>query len=226
MPGLRLESVGNAVLAPLDLTLAPGEAVAVLGPSGAGKSTLLRIVAGLLPHRGRVFLGDEPMTGRAPHRRPIGYMSQDLHLFPHLSVAGNLHLPLLFTGLTRAERTARVAQTLETCAIAHRATRRPAHLSGGERQRAALARALVRGPRLLLLDEPFSSLDPATRRTLWRDLNTLRRAAGMTALIVTHDAEEAAALADRTVTLRAGELHEERTTPPCFSSTTRRCAAC
>ncbi|MCE8459512.1 ATP-binding cassette domain-containing protein, partial [Rhodovulum sulfidophilum] len=90
MPALRLERIGNAVLGPLDLELAAGEAVALLGPSGAGKSTLLKIVAGLLPHRGRVIFEGRDLTGLPPHRRGIGYMSQDLHLFPHLSVAGNL----------------------------------------------------------------------------------------------------------------------------------------
>ncbi|MBL3552972.1 ATP-binding cassette domain-containing protein, partial [Rhodovulum sulfidophilum] len=126
MPALRLERIGNAVLGPLDLELAAGEAVALLGPSGAGKSTLLKIVAGLLPHRGRVIFEGRDLTGLPPHRRGIGYMSQDLHLFPHLSVAGNLALPLVFAGLDRQARARRVADTLALCAIAHRATRRPA----------------------------------------------------------------------------------------------------
>ncbi|TCO73251.1 ABC transporter ATP-binding protein [Rhodovulum euryhalinum] len=225
MSGLRLEGVANAVLAPLDLTVRPGEAVAVLGPSGAGKSTLLKIVAGLLPHRGRVLLGGGELTGLPPHRRGIGYMSQDLHLFPHLSVANNLHLPLVFRGLDRAARAARVAETLALCAIDHRASRRPASLSGGERQRAALARALVCRPRLLLLDEPFANLDHATRGALWREVDALRRRLGITALIVTHDPAEAAALADRSVRIADGTL-TERTAPSCSPSMTTPCCAC
>lgn len=222
---LRLEGVANAVLAPLDLTVRPGEAVAVLGPSGAGKSTLLKIVAGLLPHQGRIFFDGCDLTGLPPHRRGIGYMSQDLHLFAHLSVANNLHLPLLFGGLAPAARTARVAETLRLCAIDHRATRRPASLSGGERQRAALARALVMRPRLLLLDEPFANLDPATKAILWREVDALRRRLGMTALIVTHDPQEAAALADRSIRLSDGTL-TERIPRPCCPLTTTPSFAC
>ncbi|ARC89083.1 ABC transporter ATP-binding protein [Rhodovulum sp. MB263] len=219
MPALRLERIGNAVLGPLDLEIGTGEAVALLGPSGAGKSTLLKIVAGLLPHRGRVIYEGRDMTGLPPHRRGFGYMSQDLHLFPHLSVAGNLALPLVFAGLGRRARARRVAETLALCAIAHRAHRRPARLSGGERQRAALARALSLRPRLLLLDEPFANLDRDTRAGLWAELDALRRRLGMTALIVTHDPSEARALADRSVTIEAGRL-SERTPLPCCPSTT------
>ncbi|SIS70113.1 ABC transporter ATP-binding protein [Phaeovulum vinaykumarii] len=207
MHGLQLEAVSNAVLAPLDLSLAPGEALAILGPSGAGKSTLLKIIAGLLPHRGRVIFAGRDLTGVPPHARRIGYMSQDLHLFPHLSVAANLRLPLLFSGLSRREQTARIHRTLDLCAIAHRAGRRPATLSGGERQRAALARTLAMRPRLILLDEPFATLDGATKRGLWHELDRLRRGLGMSALIVTHDPEEAAALADRQVHLNHGQLN-------------------
>ncbi|TCP23245.1 ABC transporter ATP-binding protein [Rhodovulum adriaticum] len=225
MPGLQLEGVANAVLAPLALRVRAGEAVAILGPSGAGKSTLLKIIAGLLPHRGRVVLGGQDLTGTPPHRRGIGYMSQDLHLFPHLTVAQNLHLPLLFHRGTRTARTARVAETLRLCSIAHRADRRPASLSGGERQRAALARALVARPRLLLLDEPFANLDHATRATLWREVDSLRRDLGMTALIVTHDPAEAAALADRSVRI-AGGILTERTDTTCSPLMTTPCFAC
>ena len=206
MPELRLERVANAVLAPLDLELAAGEALAVVGPSGAGKSTLLKVVAGLVPCQGRVLLRGRDMAGVPPHRRQLGYLSQELHLFPHLTVRGNLALALCFSGLTRRERAARIDATLALCAIAHRADRRPAALSGGERQRAALARALVRRPGLLLLDEPFSALDPATRERLWRDVGELRRSLGLAALIVTHDPVEARVMAGRAVTLRDGRL--------------------
>lgn len=204
MPELRLEAVTHPVLGPLDLTVAAGEAVAVLGPSGAGKSTLLKIVAGLLPYRGRMTFDGRCMAGVPAHRRDIGYLSQDLHLFPHLSVEHNIRLALLFDRASAGRRRERTQQILELCAIAHRAQRRPQTLSGGERQRAALARALARHPRLLLLDEPFSRLDRATKQTLWTEIGLLRRRLGLTALIVTHDAEEAAALADRVIALRAG----------------------
>ncbi|GEO80171.1 ABC transporter ATP-binding protein [Pararhodospirillum oryzae] len=206
MPALFLDRVANAVLGPLDLRVGAGEAVAVLGPSGAGKSTLLKIIAGLLPHEGDVRFDDRVMTRVPAHRRAVGYMSQDLHLFPHLSVEQNVRLALWFDREAAGERRARARETLALCAIDHRATRRPATLSGGERQRAALARALARRPRVLLLDEPFGSLDPATRRTLWTEVGALRQRLGMTMLLVTHDPEEAEVLADRTIHLRDGRL--------------------
>jgi ABC-type sulfate/molybdate transport systems ATPase subunit len=136
----------------------------------------------------------------------VGYLAQDVLAFPHLSVAASLRLVLLFDKGSRGRRAERLAETLALCAIAHRADRRPGQLSGGERQRAALARALARRPRILLLDEPFSSLDPETKRQLWRDVGGLRRALGITALVVTHDPEEASALADRVVRLRDGRV--------------------
>ncbi|WP_138469362.1 ABC transporter ATP-binding protein [Poseidonocella sp. HB161398] len=206
MPELKLVAARARTLAPIDLELARGEALAVLGPSGAGKSTLLKLVAGLLPCRGRVMIGGRDMAGVPPHRRQLGYLSQELHLFPHLSVRGNLALALRFSGLPRRDRAARIEETLALCAIAHRAGRFPATLSGGERQRAALARALVRQPRLLLFDEPFSALDPGTRQRLWRDVGALRERLGLAALIVTHDPAEAAALATRRIALEAGRL--------------------
>ncbi|RUQ37062.1 MAG: ATP-binding cassette domain-containing protein [Candidatus Competibacteraceae bacterium] len=214
MPELRLEAVTHPVLGPLDLTVADGEAVAVLGPSGAGKNTLLKIIAGLLPYQGRLTFDGVSMAGVPAYRRNIGYLSQDLHLFPHLSVENNIRLALLFDRTSVGQRRERTRQILNLCAIAHRAQRRPQTLSGGERQRAALARALARHPRLLLLDEPFSRLDRSTKQILWTELGTLRRHLGLTALIVTHDAEEAVTLADRVIILQAGLLLPAAATPP------------
>ncbi|SDF07036.1 ABC transporter ATP-binding protein [Rhodospira trueperi] len=206
MTAVLLENVSCRVLASLSLTVADREAVAILGPSGAGKSTLLKVVAGLLPHAGEVFLDGQPARARAPHGRQLGYLSQDLHLFPHLTVAGNVRLALLFGFDGPERRRDRVDEALHLARADHLAARRPATLSGGERQRAALARCLARRPRLLLLDEPFSSLDADTKRLLWADVTEVRRRVGMTALIVTHDPEEAAALADRVLVLRDGRL--------------------
>ncbi|CCG08512.1 ABC transporter ATP-binding protein [Pararhodospirillum photometricum] len=206
MPALRLEGVANAILGPLSFSVAEGESVALLGPSGSGKSTLLKIIAGLLPHQGRVYFDERDMSRVPAHRRGLGYMSQDPLLFPHLRIDTSLRLVLLFDRASAGQRGARTAETLHLCAIDHRADRRPATLSGGERQRAALARALVRRPRLLLLDEPFAALDPPTRRRLWDEVDALRRRLGMTLVLVTHSPEEAARLADRTMHLVNGHL--------------------
>ncbi|MCF8481661.1 MAG: ATP-binding cassette domain-containing protein [Rhodospirillum sp.] len=206
MPRLDLEGVTTPFLGPLDLSVADGEAVALLGPSGSGKTTLLKAVAGLIPHGGRIRFDGRPMERTPPHHRDIGYLSQDVLAFPHLSVAASLRLVLFFDQASAGRRAERVRRTLELCAITHRADRRPDQLSGGERQRAALARALARRPSLLLLDEPFSSLDPETRRQLWAEVGGLRRTLGMTALVVTHDPEEARVLADRVIYLRDGKL--------------------
>jgi len=206
MTAVRLEGISCRALVDMGLSVAEGEAVAILGPSGAGKSTLLKIVAGLLPHTGEVFFDDRPARALPPHKRRLGYLSQDLHLFPHLSVAGNVRLALLFGFDGTEPRRDRIDEALRLARADHLATRWPATLSGGERQRAALARCLSRRPRLLLLDEPFSSLDADTKRGLWSDMTDLRRQLGMTALIVTHDPAEAAALADRILVLRDGRL--------------------
>jgi ABC-type sulfate/molybdate transport systems ATPase subunit len=174
MPALQLEAVTHAVLGPVNLAVADGEAVAVLGPSGAGKSTLLKIIAGLLPYQGRLTFDGQCMAEIPAHQRCIGYLSQDLHLFPHLSVENNVRLTLLFDPASAGRRRERAQQALNLCAIAHCATRWPGTLSGGERQRAALARALARQPRLLLLDEPFSRLDRPTKQALWAEIGRLR----------------------------------------------------
>lgn len=206
MSALELHGIRCRTLRQLELTLAEGEAVAILGPSGAGKSTLLKVIAGLLEYQGEVRLAGCAIDRLPPHRRPIGYLSQELHLFPHLSVARNLMLPLLFNYRAAEPRRQRVARMLALTQASHLARLKPTRLSGGERQRAALARCLVRAPRLLLLDEPFSALDPETRATLWQQFNQLRRQARITTLLVSHDPAEAQILADRTLRLSAGRL--------------------
>jgi ABC-type sulfate/molybdate transport systems ATPase subunit len=175
----------------LELSLAVRGTVALVGPSGAGKSTVLRAVAGLLrPASGRIALGDEvwfdDRTWRRPEDRPVGMLFQQYALFPHLTVSGNVAF-----GARRP-----VAPLLEQLGIAHLADAVPSTLSGGEQQRVALARALAREPRVLLLDEPLSALDAHTRSTIRSELRQVLRSAGLPALVVTHDFEDAAALAD------------------------------
>lgn len=191
----------------VDLDVADGEVVALLGPSGCGKSTLLRAVAGLEPpSAGRVAWDGADLVGTPVHRRGFGLVFQDGQLFPHRDVAGNVAFGLRMRRVARAERDARVAELLELVGLAGYGNRRVTELSGGEQQRVALARALAPRPKLLLLDEPLSALDRALREQLAVDLARLLRRTGTTALVVTHDHDEAFTLADRVAVMRAGRV--------------------
>lgn len=195
------------VLRGLTLSVPNGTFMAVLGASGSGKTTLLRIIAGFeRAEAGRVRLGTQDLDGPGaflpPERRGIGYVSQDGSLFPHLTVAGNVAF-----GLPRADRTGpRVSTLLEMVGLGGLGRRFPHQLSGGEQQRVALARALAPKPRLILLDEPFSALDAGLRASLRTDVKAVLRDAGVTAILVTHDQEEALSLADQIAVLRAGTI--------------------
>ncbi len=183
------------------------EIVALLGPSGCGKSTLLRLIAGLEPTAaGRVRWGDEQLDGLAPHRRRIGLMFQDHALFPHRNVAENIGFGLRMQGLSTQARRDRVAELLRLVRLDGFGDRAIRNLSGGEAQRVALARSLAPQPRLLMLDEPFASLDRNLRDQLVTDVGHLLRSEGLAAIHVTHDHEEAFAIADRLVVMRAGKI--------------------
>ncbi|MCX6394876.1 MAG: ABC transporter ATP-binding protein [Propionibacteriales bacterium] len=191
----------------VDLDLPPGSVTAVLGPSGCGKSTLLRAIAGLeRSDRGVIAYGGADLAGTPVHRRGFALMFQDGQLFPHADVAANIGYPLRLRRRRRAEVRARVGELLDLVGLDGYAARMPATLSGGERQRVALARALAVEPRLLLLDEPFSALDRGMRERLAAEVADILRRAGTTSLVVTHDHEEAFAVADRIAVMRAGEL--------------------
>ncbi|WP_207536570.1 ABC transporter ATP-binding protein [Sabulicella rubraurantiaca] len=205
---LRLRAEGPI---PLDLSLdvAPGEVVALVGPSGAGKSTALRCVAGLhQPSQGKVRCGGETWLDTAsglalaPHRRSAGLVFQDYALFPHMTALGNV---MAATGhLPRTQREARAREWLARVHLSGLEGRRPEELSGGQQQRVAVARSLARDPAVLLLDEPFSAVDRATRRRLQAELAGLRRSLAIPVLMVTHDLEEAVALADRICVMHRG----------------------
>ena len=189
-----------------DLDLDPGRVLAVLGPSGSGKSTLLRAVAGLEQASGHVSWDGSDLTHTPTHRRGFALMFQDGQLFPQLTVARNVAYPL---GLRRAgrERTrSRVADLLALVGLTGYDDRLPGTLSGGERQRVALARALAAEPRLLLLDEPLSALDTGLRQRLAEDLRRILLEAGTTAVMVTHDHEEAFTVADDLAVMREGRI--------------------
>ncbi len=191
----------------VDLVVPSGSVVAVLGPSGCGKSTLLRAVAGLeLPASGAIRYDGRDLAGTPTHRRGFALMFQDGQLFEHLDVAANIAYPLRLRHRSRAEQQARARELLALVGLEGYADRVPATLSGGERQRVALARALAVEPRLLLLDEPLSALDRGLRERLAGDLHDILRAAGATAMLVTHDQEEAFAVADRMAVMREGHI--------------------
>ncbi|MEU3600370.1 ABC transporter ATP-binding protein [Streptomyces sp. NPDC006798] len=221
--GLRITAVTSSygrgpgaqrVLDGLDLTVGPGELAAVLGPSGCGKTTLLRIVAGFIaPDSGEIALGDRIVSGPGvavpPERRGIGIVAQEGALFPHLSVARNVAFGLTRTG--RAERRSRAAGMLALVGLADYGDRMPHELSGGQQQRVALARALAPRPALVLLDEPFNALDSALRAGLRSDVRAALRASGTTAVLVTHDQEEALSCADRVAVIRDGRVAQSGT---------------
>ncbi|AHG87600.1 ABC transporter related protein [Gemmatirosa kalamazoonensis] len=191
----------------LSLDVRPGELVALLGESGAGKTTALRIVAGYeRPDAGAVLLDGADVTALPPERRGAGMVFQHHALFPHLSVEENVAFGLAPRGVPAAERSARAARALDGVGLGGTGAR-PVHaLSGGEQQRVALARALVIEPRVLLLDEPLSSLDPALRIAMRDELRAMLQRSHVTALCVTHDQDDAFAIADRVALLRRGRL--------------------
>jgi ABC-type sulfate/molybdate transport systems ATPase subunit len=192
----------------LNLSIKSGESVAILGASGEGKSTLLKVIAGLLAYKGMVSFNGKCVSTLATYKRSLGYLSQDLYLFPHLNVSSNIRLASLFSTNKQGSHTQKISRILDLTHAAHLAQRYPSQLSGGEQQRVALARCLVREPSLLLLDEPFCSLDQNTKFSLWHEFNDLRRKLAMTMLIVTHDPDEAAILADRVLYLSDGQLYD------------------
>jgi thiamine transport system ATP-binding protein len=191
----------------VDLTVGAGETVAILGPSGCGKTTLLRAIAGLVRLDGGTIAWDgTDLAAVPPHRRRFGLMFQEYALFPHRDVAGNVEFGLRMAGLSRAERAGRVDEVLDLVGLTALRDRRIVGLSGGEQQRVALARALAVEPRLLMLDEPLGALDRPWRERLVREIRTLLDRTELSALYVTHDHEEAFALADRVVVMRAGRV--------------------
>jgi iron(III) transport system ATP-binding protein len=211
---LALDSVSlryGAVLALDDVSLAveTGEILCLLGPSGSGKSTLLRLVAGVeRPTGGRIHLDGREVAGPRgfiePERRRVGMVFQDYALFPHITIAANVGFGL--KGLGRAASGRAAGEMLERVGLSRYADSYPHMLSGGERQRVALARALAPGPRVLLMDEPFSSLDGSLREQVRRDTLALLRETGTTTLLVTHDPDEAMRVADRIALLHNGCL--------------------
>jgi ABC-type Fe3+/spermidine/putrescine transport system ATPase subunit len=215
-PAIALQHVSKTLgthpaLIDVSLEVAEGAALVILGASGCGKTTLLRVVAGLeTPDVGTVGLHGTTVAGSGrtlvpPHRRGLGFVFQDLALWPHLTVAAHLRFVLDSQHAPKSTHASAVDEALRLVHIERLAKRYPHELSGGEQQRAALARALVVRPRILLLDEPFSSVDAILRQTLRTELTRLREELRITMVCVTHDADDAE-IATRTVRMQAGRL--------------------
>lgn len=199
----------KAVLRHVSIEAHDGEVLALLGPSGSGKSTLLSIIAGILkPSEGEIFVAGRDLLPFPPEQRGLGMVFQDFALWPHMTVAQNVGFPLRARKRSLADIQLRVEQALKRVGLQGFETRRPHELSGGQQQRVALARAVVAETRLLLLDEPLSALDPATRAAVRGELAEILRKLDLTTIIVTHDREEAFELADRVAVLVDGQIQQ------------------
>ncbi|WP_417271266.1 ABC transporter ATP-binding protein [Celeribacter sp.] len=207
--GVAKSFKGTQVMSNMNFRVGQGELVSLLGPSGCGKSTLLRIIAGLLDaDEGAIVVDGRDITRMAAHKRNISVVFQNYALFPHLTVAENVAFGLRARGMAKQDTAAPVAEALELVRMSEFADRPISALSGGQQQRVAVARALVVGPDLLLLDEPFSALDRKLRETMQVELKALLRDRGITAIFVTHDQEEAMGVSDRIAVMSAGKIEQ------------------
>ena len=191
----------------VDLTINAGEFAVLLGPSGCGKTTLLSLIGGFLtPSQGRLLIGGADVTHLPPARRPTTTMFQDYALFPHMSLLDNVGFGLRMRGISRPERHKKAQELLELVGLPDAGSKKPHELSGGQRQRVALARALAVEPDVLLLDEPLGALDLKLRRQMQDELKAIQRRVGTTFIHVTHDQEEAMAIADLIIVMSDGQL--------------------
>ena len=197
----------NPILHNVSLEVPPGSFFSLLGPSGSGKSTLLKTIAGLIRQdSGQILRDGQVLDNLPPEKRGLVLVFQDLRLFPHLTLLDNVAFPLRMAGIKKAERTQKALRMLTLVQLEGLATRRPHQLSGGQQQRAVLARAFAANPKALLLDEPFSSLDPPLRADMRDLLCALRRELDATIILVTHDQEEALALSDQMAVMAEGRI--------------------
>ncbi|HKE17175.1 MAG TPA: ABC transporter ATP-binding protein [Kofleriaceae bacterium] len=193
----------------LSLEVGDGQIAALLGPSGCGKSTTLFILAGLYqPSAGEVLFDGADMAGVPPRQRNVGLVFQSYALYPHMTVRENIGFPLVLQGAARRDIERRVADIAGLAGLEELLDRKPSQLSGGQQQRVAAARAIVKRPRLLLMDEPLSNLDPELRARMRREIKRLQRETGITTIIVTHDQEEAMSLADRIYVMQGGRVQQ------------------
>lgn len=207
MPSIALQSVSNYILKNVSFSINDGEFMVLLGHNGAGKSTLLNIIAGLIKYRGSVFFDSKPVDNISAEKRNVGYLFQDLALFPHMKVKTNIGYGLrMKKGRERLKMAEKVDALLEMVNIKHLSDRYPRDLSGGEKQRVALARAIAAGPEVLLMDEPLNSLDLVSAKYLRMEFRHLQRKLGATTIFVTHSLDEASEIADRIAVIDNGEI--------------------
>jgi putative spermidine/putrescine transport system ATP-binding protein len=200
---------GGLAVDDVTLEVKGGDLVALLGPSGCGKTTLLRIIAGFLRQTsGNVVIGEKRVDDQPPNLREVGIVFQNYALFPHMTVAENIAYGLAARGESRALQSDRVAEMLATVRMSEFADRKPRQLSGGQQQRVALARALAVRPRILLLDEPFAALDKNLRLDMQIEIKRLQRQFGLTAILVTHDQDEAMSIADKIAVMNKGRIEQ------------------
>jgi putative spermidine/putrescine transport system ATP-binding protein len=205
---IRASYGGVEVVKGVSLCLEPKALVAVLGPSGCGKTTLIRIIGGFIDYSGRLLIDGKDVARIPPHRRNIGIVFQDYALFPHQTVMQNIGYGLRMRSRPKAEIRGRVAELVNLLQLDGLGERYPASLSGGQRQRVAIARALASEPAMLLLDEPLSALDKKLREEMQVELRQIQKRVGITTLFVTHDQEEALALADKVVVMKDGQVRQ------------------
>lgn len=208
MPRIELKNIRKHILDGLNLTVEDKEVVALVGPNGAGKSTVLNVIAGLVDYKGEVLFDGKKMDRVPPHRRGVGYLFQDLALFPHLTVAANIAYGLKVQGYENSVVTARVDELTKALHIERLKERYPQNLSGGEKQRVAIARAIAPFQKVLLLDEPTASLDAQTAKYLRVELGTLLRKLEITAIFVIHDLLGAEEIADRIAIMHNGRIEQ------------------
>jgi spermidine/putrescine transport system ATP-binding protein len=207
LKGVSKSFGATRVLENIDLAVRDGEFITILGPSGSGKTTILRLIGGFAaPDRGEILLDGREISKDPINRRPFNTVFQDYALFPHMTVAGNVGYGLKVRGVPRAEVDRRVAESLDLVQLGTFGKRYPGQLSGGQRQRVALARAIICKPRLILLDEPLAALDVELRRQMQEFLKAIHREIKTTFLFVTHDQEEAIAMADRICVMNFGKI--------------------
>ena len=208
MSSIKLKDISKYVCKNVNLEIFDKELLVLLGPNGAGKSTLLNIIAGLIDYQGSVFFDHKPVDQLPANQRKIGYLFQELNLFPHFDVTANIAYGLRVQKQSRNEIRARVENLLQIMKIKHLSSYYPKQLSGGEKQRVALARALANSPRILLFDEPMNSLDYRTSKYLRTEFKILQKKLEITTIYVTHNFYEADEMADRIAVLDKGKLEQ------------------
>ncbi len=208
MSSIKLKNIYKYVCKNVNLKIFDKELLVLLGPNGAGKSTLLNIIAGLIDYEGSVFFGNKLIDRLPANKRRIGYLFQELNLFPHLDVASNIAYGLKVQKRSKNEINAKVEELFQVMKIKHLSSRFPKELSGGEKQRVALARALANSPCILLLDEPMNSLDYRTSKHLRTEFKILQKKLGITTIYVTHNFYEAEEMAERVAVLDKGRVEQ------------------